>query len=121
MQFIHYKTVVGIIALLLLTMFNLSFQNTGEEKKAVVTKEMLIQERLQKRIFEYEKSVKQNCDNLVMERATEVVDSILIARAKASRDTIAKPPRPNRPNRPELLPPTDSTPIAPLLQNDSLQ
>lgn len=121
LRFLIYKTSWGILGLLGLVVISFAFQKGENSEKTVITKEMLIKERLERRIAEYEKNVSEKCQERIMERATEMVDSILIARAKASRDTIAKPPRPARPLRPEFRSPTDSTPIAPLLKNDSLE
>ena len=118
---------IGILFTILLTILLFSigiftaFQTKENTEPPKITKEQLRQERLQKRLAEFQKSVEENCREDIMQRASEVVDSILIARAKASRDTIAKPPRPDRPQRPALRSPKDSTPIAPLLKGDSIQ
>ena len=51
-----------------------------------------------------------------MERASELVDSILIVRARAMTiDTFQKPPIPIRPLRPEVPVIEDTTAIEPLL------
>ena len=110
----------GTLLLFLIVIVFTAFQSNNDTEPPQITKEQLRQERLQNRLTEFQKSVEKNCREDVMFRASEMVDSILIARAKASRDTIAKPPRPERPVRPEFRSPTDSTPIAPLLKNDSI-
>ncbi|MFK7932592.1 MAG: hypothetical protein AB8G22_03725 [Saprospiraceae bacterium] len=107
--------------LLLLGSIATAFQTETKTQLPQVTKEQLRKERLQKRLSEFQRSVEKNCHEDIITRANEVVDSILIARAKASRDTITKPPRPERPERPDLRSPTDSTPVAPLLKGDSIQ
>lgn len=115
-----FRVKISVLLLCLVAGLTTSFQTQSNSEPPKITKAQLRQERLQKRLSEFQQSLEKNCREDVMLRASEMVDSILIARAKAARDTIAKPPRPERPSRPEFRSPTDSTPIAPLLQQDSL-
>lgn len=79
-----------------------------------------MQAELTSKIAGFTNSVNKTCRNRVLERATVVVDSILIARAKAMRNTLEKPPKPLRPERPEFRNPIDSLPVKPLLKKDGI-
>lgn len=108
-----WSTVLSLLLLLSL----MAFQKKEEVK---VTKEMLIQKALTNKIANFTKTVNESCRSRVLERATAVVDSTLIARAKAMRNTIEKPPKPERPERPEFRNPIDSLPVKSLLKKDSI-
>ena len=56
------------------------------------------------------------CTTKVLERAGELVDSTLIARAKLQvKEIVTKPEIPFRPDRPEVKLPKDSTPVIPII------
>jgi hypothetical protein len=93
-----------------------------EELKPQVTKDDLISAAVQDRIKIFTKNRKRICAEERLADAVFRVDSILIQRAKAQRDTVSKPPKPFKPDRPEILILEDTTPIAPILitEKDSL-
>lgn len=93
-------------------LFILSCQTETTEP---IDKETLIAIEVSKRIKEFEKGVLKRCQENVLKDATLRVDSILIARAKAQRDTTSKPPKPFKPERPEIAVVEDTSAIVPLL------
>ena len=80
-----------------------------------IDKQTLIAIEVNKKLEKYEKTVLKKCREQVLEDAVLVVDSILIARAKAQRDTSSKPPKPDKPDRPAIIAIEDTSEIAPLL------
>jgi hypothetical protein len=87
-----------------------------------VTKQDLIQEKVDERIENYLRLMHQKCEERVMERATAIVDSILIEQAKMRKDSMGKLPKPDRPAAPDIKSSVDSTPVAPLFSlEDSLE
>ena len=80
------------------------------------TKQEVIQERLAKRINQWHKSITDKCDRQVFEMATSIVDSTLIANARARKERQENRPRkPLKPGQPEIEIPEDTTPIAPFI------
>jgi hypothetical protein len=87
-----------------------------------VTKQDLIQEKVDERIGNYVRLMRQKCEERVLERATTIVDSILIEQAKMRKDSLGKLPKPDRPTAPNIKSSLDSTPVAPLFSlEDSLK
>lgn len=80
------------------------------------TKAQVVEERLEKRLAEWEKGQLNRCRREVLKTATAIVDSTLLTDARLNRDISGMPHIPGRPRRPGFEAPEDSTPIAPLLQ-----
>ena len=84
--------------------------------KGVPTKEELIREAVAEKLAQYREREEEKCTIKVLERAGELVDSILIARAKLQvKDIVPKPEIPFRPVRPEVKLPKDTTPVLPII------
>lgn len=94
-----------------------------KQKPPTKTKEQVIQERVQERLDRWKADMIKSCVRDIEERAVALVDSTIIANAKANRDTAGVPPVPGRPVRPDFIPPEDTTPVKPFLRTgkDSLQ
>jgi len=90
-----------------------------QESKKKLTKADVIDMAVEDKVQVLLTNKRERCRTEALEQAAAIVDSILIARAKASKDTITKPPRPVKPERPEILAPADSTPIRPFLSKDT--
>jgi hypothetical protein len=80
------------------------------------TKEQVMQERLAERLDRWKADMSKRCLKEVVEQATAITDSTLIANAKLNRDTSILRLIPDRPARPDYVPPTDSVPVKPVLQ-----
>ena len=79
------------------------------------TKGELMKEELARKLSIFEKKERGKCTKKVLERAGELVDSTLIARAKLQvQEVIPKPEIPFRPERPEVKMPKDTTPVLPI-------
>ncbi|MFQ5448347.1 MAG: hypothetical protein ACE5FF_15590 [Saprospiraceae bacterium] len=85
------------------------------KKPPVKTKEEVIQERVAKRLSTWKNDWEKKCRKNIMERATAIVDSTILANARLNRDTTGLPPLPERPQKPEFTAPDDSLPVQPLL------
>jgi hypothetical protein len=92
------------------------------KKPPTKTKEQVMQEKLQERLERWHVDLARNCNNRVLERASAIVDSTLLADARFRRDTSDLPSIPGRPDRPDFVPPKDSLPIKPIIKTaaDSL-
>lgn len=84
------------------------------------TKAEVMQERLDGRLERWKQLQMKKCRDAVFEEATAIVDSTFLADARLKRDTSDIPDVPGRPDRPEFVPPEDSTPIAPLLEEEEV-
>lgn len=83
--------------------------------KELPTKGQMIRERVEERLEKFRDKRLEICTNKVMDRAGEIADSTLIARAKLQvQEVIEKPDIPYRPDRPEIKLPKDTTPILPI-------
>ncbi|MFK7806808.1 MAG: hypothetical protein AB8F74_03310 [Saprospiraceae bacterium] len=83
--------------------------------KKLPTKGELRREKLEERLRKFRSKRLALCTNKVMERAGELADSTLIARAKLQvQEVIEKPEIPYRPDRPEIKLPKDTTPVVPI-------
>ncbi len=80
------------------------------------TREQAIQERLDERLARWEAEMVKGCVKRIEEKAIAIVDSTIIANAKANRDTAGLPYIPSRPEKPDFVPPPDTQEIKPLLQ-----
>jgi hypothetical protein len=85
------------------------------QPKPQKTKEQVMEERLAERLERWRSEHEAACLQRVMDRATAIVDSTLIANARLGRDTSGAPFVPLRPEKPTYVPPKDSVPIRPLL------
>ena len=92
-----------------------------EEDQSVELKQQLIAEKVEERIQRLMNNKRIRCREELMENANQKVDSILIARAKANKDTIAKPPKPFKPDQPDAFLLEDTFAINPLLKDSTLQ
>lgn len=92
------------------------------KKQPPITKEQVIEEKLQERVERWKADLEKRCLDEAMDRAIAIVDSTIIANARLNRDTAGKPNVPVRPVKPEFVIPKDSTPVKPLLKEkkDSL-
>ncbi|MEM9848085.1 MAG: hypothetical protein AAF847_09375 [Bacteroidota bacterium] len=90
-------------------------QLSCEEPPPSISKEELIAQEVQKRLKRLIKNKSQRCNQELMDQANIIVDSILIARAKADKDTIPKPPKPFKPEQPDAFLLEDTFAIRPLL------
>ncbi|RMF04753.1 MAG: hypothetical protein D6772_00170 [Bacteroidetes bacterium] len=84
------------------------------ESATHVDVDAVIEEKVQERLEEYRYVLNKRCRERALEKAAQQADSIVLAIAKARKDTIARPPRPLRPKRPELQALEDSLALAPL-------
>ncbi len=84
-----------------------------------------MQERLDERLKRWREGVNRNCRKKVMDAASVIVDSTMLANARFERDTSDVPDIPGRPDRPDFVPPEDTLPVRPILNKeiklDSLQ
>ena len=92
------------------------------KKKEEIPKSQVIQERLEAKVEKWKKTVTVKCRNDALDRAAEIVDSTLIANAKATRDTTGRPEIPDKPFEPEVEIPEDSIDVKRLfeVQKDSI-
>ncbi|MCB9285287.1 MAG: hypothetical protein H6563_14540 [Lewinellaceae bacterium] len=82
----------------------------------------LVQKELDKRLQDYREEVWRACRKRALELASKEVDSLVIEWAKANRDTFNRPAKPEKPLEPERLLPKDTTPVAPLFnEQDTLK
>jgi len=98
-----------------------SFQNKPKPKKKLDTAtqvRMAVDEKLANR------KAKQmdNCRETALNKAEEMVDSMLMAQAKLTfADTINKPPKPPKPELIDVKTAKDNTPIGPLFIEDAIE
>ncbi|MCB0663948.1 MAG: hypothetical protein KDC24_14470 [Saprospiraceae bacterium] len=81
-------------------------------------REKMVQDTLKEKLEAFRIKELTECREDALKVATIKVDSILIARAKASKDSLNKPPIPDKPTRPDLLNPLDSSEVGPILQKN---
>jgi len=91
-----------------------------EEDQSAELKQKLIAEKVEERVQRLKNNKSIRCREELMENANQMVDSILIARARANKDTILKPPKPFKPDQPDAFLLEDTFAIQPLLK-DSLK
>jgi hypothetical protein len=117
------KFLIQILLLLMGTMLTISC--TGFQKKQ--TKEAETQALIDKKVAEkvdlYRSIRLQKCRERILERASELADSIIRATAVNSNiiDNTTRPVPPPRPARPEIKMPIDTTPVKPFFPIDTTQ
>lgn len=84
------------------------------ESSTHVDIDAVIEEKTQERLDEYRYVLDKRCRERALEEAGRQADSIVLAIARAQKDTVARPLRPLRPVRPELQAIEDSLALAPL-------
>jgi len=83
--------------------------------KKIPTKSEMIRGEVAERMARFTKKELDECTKKVLERAGELVDSTLIARARLQvKEITEKPEIPFRPDRPEVKFPKDTTPVVPI-------
>jgi hypothetical protein len=103
------KIFLGLLAGLIFV--SLAFQ--------VLTKPELIRQKVDEKVDIFIRVHRKECQERVLEKASAIVDSMLIERVRSSRDTINKPPKPLKPEKPDPLSPMDSMDIHPLFNGDT--
>jgi len=93
------------------------FFSCAEEQKKPLTKQELIEQKIEEKLQRWKKSNTRKCSERVLEAATNLVDSTLIARARLDVDSIPKPLKPTKPTKPEIKELQDTLPIAPILKD----
>lgn len=88
-------------------------------KKSSITKAQVMQERIDKKLNSWRQSFEDKCKRDILDLATTIVDSTLIANARANKDTVGRPDKPLKPDHPDFEPPKDSVPIEPLIKEGS--
>lgn len=89
------------------------------DKKPRLAKADVIQLEVEERLRILIENRRERCRTEALDKATAIVDSMLIEQAKANKDTLGKPPKPLKPVKPEILSPIDSLPVRPFLQRDT--
>jgi hypothetical protein len=87
---------------------------TACESSTHVDIDAVIEEKTQERLDEYRYVLDKRCRERALEEAGRQADSIVLAIARAQKDTLSRPLRPVRPERPELKAMEDSLALAPL-------
>ncbi len=82
-----------------------------------LSKEEVIAEKLREKVAAWETASYRKCRERVLEAASQRVDSILIATARSTKDTLPKPLKPPPPQPPPLPLPFDSLRPEPLLRD----
>lgn len=110
--------VIRYICLLTILLF---LGSCGADERDEAAIQAAIEEALEKKIAKFKSVRQQRCLEGIYDEANIIVDSILLEEARQKRDTIGKPARPIKPEKPEIKTILDTLPIAPLLEEDSLQ
>jgi len=77
---------------------------------------------VEQRVQRHRQVKRQRCQEEIIERANQIVDSLLIIEARRERDAADKPPKPERPPRPTIKSLLDTQEIKPLFfATDSTQ
>lgn len=100
----------GLLALLL-----------GCSGNADDVRQNVIAEKVQERLDLFERTLRDNCHQKVLEKAGAIADSILILTAQRSADTLNKPPVPLRPDRPDIKTLDSFLPVRPFFRDTSLE
>lgn len=108
----RYSLLLLLLILLSGTFLFSAFQSSEKPD----SREILIQKEVRKKVNSFVARRKKRCRDKIMKQASELVDSILIVRARAMTiDTFQKPPIPPRPDRPDVPVLEDTMDISPLL------
>lgn len=78
----------------------------------------LIEQTAKERLDRYQQVRMERCREDLLEEATRLTDSILIAEARLEQSRADRPPTPHKPERPETRRLDDSIPIKPLLPEE---
>lgn len=99
----------------------LVFSGFQIEEELTEQEQTWIDEAVQEKINNYRENRLVRCRKRVLEKANEVVDSTLVARAKLLIDKYnsGRPERPLRPFDPRVILPKPTVPIAPIFSLDS--
>ena len=113
------SVIISLITVSVILIWFFTAQNNNEDAEAV---QAMIESTLQKRLQSYREIRTEICQEKVFEKASAIVDSILIEEARMGKDTLLKPPKPDKPEKPEIKTILDTVPIAPFLKpsDDSL-
>lgn len=83
--------------------------------------ELMVQERIEQKVNDFRKKIMTDCRKKAIEKASDIVDSLLILKIKAIQmDSVVRPDKPLRPDKPEIKIMEDTSPIIPILSKDSL-
>ncbi|HMN90619.1 MAG TPA: hypothetical protein PKD70_05085 [Saprospiraceae bacterium] len=111
---VHWLIVLALLWLLAL--------GCDSEAKQQAQETQLIEQYVSARLQDYERTLRERCQERVLTEAIRVSDSLIILEARLSKDTIFKPYKPERPERPEAKVLNDTTPLRPILSRpDSLR
>lgn len=80
-----------------------------EAPTSSVTKESLILAKVEKQKASVAENRSKRCQQNLYHEANTIVDSLILADVKKTKDMIPKPPRPDKPEKPDLLVNKDST------------
>lgn len=93
-----------------------------EPKDDGSAKAQLIEERVSEKVQQLINNKSERCRNELYTQANLIVDSMLIARARANKDTLNKPPKMAKPELPDAFLLEDSFAIQPVVpKQDSLK
>jgi len=105
------KSWLSILILLIMWSLYSSFQEV-----APLTAKEMVQQEIDKKLAAFRQKESKKCREKILKRATEIVDSTLIARAMTERiDTIQRPAKPIKPPRPDMKKAKDDTAVKPLI------
>ena len=97
-------------------LFLLSGFQSESKDTPIDSREAMIAAEVERRVDDFIERRKKRCEEKVLKKAVEVVDSILIERARLMTiDTFQKPPIPLRPEKPEVPINEDTSAIVPIL------
>ncbi len=82
------------------------------------TKAQVIEEKVTERLARWERAWRRDCFERALERAGQIVDSTILARARANRDTSTRRLIPPRPGKPLVNIPLDTLPVEPFLRKE---
>ena len=112
----------GIVFFLFVMMLMVSC--TGAQKKKKEAKiQAIIDSLVAERVAIYRKKSWASCREKMLNRASELADSIVRVRAIKTTiiDSLDRPMPPDRPLRPEIRTPLDTTPVEPFFSVDTSQ
>lgn len=95
----------------------LFFFSCQSDKKRVLTKDEIIEQKIDEKVKRWKNSMREKCKENVLEAAATLVDSILIAHARLDVDSIPKPEKPVKPLMPVIQELKDTLPVAPILDS----
>lgn len=88
---------------------------SGDEEP-LITKEELIEQRIEEKLANWEKVMRQKCEKDVLEAAEIIADSTLIAQARLDK---VRPEKPIKPEVPEVMELKDTVPVQPILRDSN--